>query len=107
MAYPLEQGYLVCHPIDLYSFSSEPEFRLLHMSLAAIGCGVGMFVYGYMLENQRSAVLASFFWGWMMFGVLIGGISPMSYGLDAFRDSSNELFIMNMLFKVCFCVTYG
>jgi hypothetical protein len=24
----------------------------------------------------------------------------MAYGLDAFRDSSNELFMMNMLFKV-------
>lgn len=70
------------------------------MILAAIGCGVGMFVYGYMLETQASAILCSFFWGWMMFGVLIGGISPMSYALDAFRDCSNELFIMNMLFKV-------
>jgi hypothetical protein len=79
---------------------SEPEFRLLHMILAAIGCGVGMFVYGYMLETAASAILCSFFWGWMMFGVLIGGISPMSYGLDAFRDCSNELFMMNMLFKV-------
>jgi len=59
-----------------------------------------MFVYGYMLETQASAILCSFFWGWMMFGVLIGGISPMSYGLDAFRDCSNELFMMNMLFKV-------
>lgn len=70
------------------------------MILAAIGCGVGMFVYGYMLETAASAILCSFFWGWMMFGVLIGGISPMSYGLDAFRDCSNELFMMNMLFKV-------
>jgi hypothetical protein len=70
------------------------------MIFAAIGCGVGMFVYGYMLETKASAILLSFFWGWMMFGVLIGGISPMAYGLDAFRDSSNELFMMNMLFKV-------
>jgi hypothetical protein len=40
----------------------------------------------------------------MMFGVLIGGISPMSYALDAFRDISNELFIMNMLFKVRYSI---
>jgi hypothetical protein len=74
------------------------------MILAAIGCGVGMFVYGYMLETRASAILCSFFWGWMMFGVLIGGISPMSYALDAFRDISNELFIMNMLFKVRYSI---
>lgn len=36
----------------------------------------------------------------MMFGVLVAGISSMSYALDSFRESSNELFIMNMLFKV-------
>jgi len=70
------------------------------MPLAVICCGVGMFVYGYMLETQASAYLCSFFWGWMMVGVLIAGISSMSYALDSFRESSNELFIMNMFFKV-------
>ena len=35
-----------------------------------------------------------------MFGVLIAGISSMAYALDSFRESSNELFIMNMFFKV-------
>lgn len=34
-----------------------------------------------------------------MAGVLIGSISSISYALDAYRESSNELFIMNMLFK--------
>lgn len=80
--------------------NSEPEFRLAHMFLGAIGCGVGMFVYGFMLQTQASIYVCSFFWGWMMFGVLVAGISSMSYALDSFRESSNELFIMNMLFKV-------
>jgi len=70
------------------------------MGLGAIGCGVGMFVYGHMLEIQASIYVCSFFWGWMMFGVLIAGISSMAYALDSFRESSNELFIMNMFFKV-------
>jgi hypothetical protein len=70
------------------------------MFLGAIGCGVGMFVYGFMLQTQASIYVCSFFWGWMMFGVLVAGISSMSYALDSFRESSNELFIMNMLFKV-------
>jgi hypothetical protein len=72
------------------------------MFLGVIGCGVGMFVYGYMLETQASIYVCSFFWGWMMFGVLVAGISSMSYALDSFRESSNELFIMNMLFKVTY-----
>lgn len=38
-----------------------------------------------------------------MFGVLIGIFSTLSYGLDSFRSQSNEIFIMNMLFKVSSC----
>ena len=100
MADAIEQRSLVRLVILLKLTSSEPEFRLFHMFLAVIGCGVGMFVYGYMLETQASVYVCSFFWGFMMFGVLVGGISTMGYALDAFRESSNELFIMNMFFKV-------
>jgi hypothetical protein len=35
-----------------------------------------------------------------MVGVLIGIFATLSYALDAFRSQSNEIFIMNMLFKV-------
>jgi len=77
----------------------EPEFRLWHMTLAAVFCGVGMFVYGYLLETKANAALCAFFQGVMMVGVLIGTIAAISYGLDSFRDASNELFIMNMFFK--------
>src|SRR5277367_1469131 len=102
MADAIEQRSLVRLVILLKLTSSEPEFRLFHMFLGVIGCGVGMFVYGYMLETQASPYVCSLFWGWMMFGVLVAGISSMAYALDAFRESSNELFIMNMLFKVRF-----
>jgi len=34
-----------------------------------------------------------------MAGVLVGTIAPVSYALDAYRDASNEIFIMNMLLK--------
>jgi len=36
----------------------------------------------------------------MMVGVLIGIFATLSYGLDAFRTQSNEIFVMNMLMKV-------
>ena len=35
-----------------------------------------------------------------MVGVLIGIFATLSYALDSFRKQSNEIFIMNMLFKV-------
>ncbi|KAG8625512.1 hypothetical protein KVT40_007263 [Elsinoe batatas] len=77
----------------------EPEFRLVFMGLAAFGCGIGMFLFGYTMSIGARAELCAFFQGVQMFGVLIGIWSTISYGLDAFRNLSSEMFIMNMLFK--------
>ena len=81
---------------------SEPEFRLVFMSLALVTCGIGMFLFGYTMAIGANAALCSFLQGVMMVGVLIGIFSTLSYALDAFRSQSNEIFIMNMLFKVGF-----
>ena len=81
------------------SNSSEPEFRLIHMIGATIGCGVGMFGYGHFVQIGASAYVCALFQGIMMCGVLIGTIAPVSYALDAYRDASNEIFIMNMFLK--------
>lgn len=84
---------------DLH-LSSEPEFRLVFMSVAMFTCGIGMFLFGYTMAIGAPAELCAFLQGVMMFGVLIGIFSTLSYALDAFRSQSNEMFIMNMLFKV-------
>ena len=78
----------------------EPEFRLLHMPLALITSAVGMFGYGAVIDAGKPAAICALFQGIMMIGVMIGFISTMSYALDAYRDISNEIFIMSMLFKV-------
>jgi MFS family permease len=77
----------------------EPEFRLVHMIGAVIGCAVGMFGYGHFVQVGASAYVCALFQGIMMCGVLIGTIAPVSYALDAYRDASNEIFIMNMFMK--------
>lgn len=59
-----------------------------------------MFLFGYTLAIGANAILCAFLQGVMMFGVLIGIWSTISYGLDAFRNLSSEMFIMNMLMKV-------
>jgi hypothetical protein len=78
---------------------SEPEFRLWHMIGAVAGCGIGMFGYGHFIQIGGSAYIVALFQGIMMVGVLIGTIAPVAYALDAYRDASNEIFIMNMLMK--------
>jgi len=77
----------------------EPEFRLYHMVGAIAGCGIGMFGYGHFIQIGGNAYVVAVFQGIMMVGVLIGTIAPVSYALDAYRDASNEIFIMNMLMK--------
>jgi hypothetical protein len=67
---------------------------------AGIACGVGMFLFGYTMQIGSPAPLCAFLQGLMMVGVLIGIFSTLSYGLDSFRNQSNEIFVMNMLFKV-------
>jgi hypothetical protein len=58
-----------------------------------------MFGYGHFLQIGENAYVCALFQGIMMFGVLIGTIAGNAYGLDAYRDSSNEIFVMNMLLK--------
>ena len=70
------------------------------MAPACVACGVGMFLFGYTLSIGANSIVCAFLQGVMMVGVLIGIFSSLSYGLDAFRSQSSEIFIMNMLFKV-------
>ena len=64
------------------------------MAIAGPACGIGMFLFGYTMSVGSIAELCAFFQGVMMFGVLIGIFSTLSYGLDAFRTQSNEIFVM-------------
>lgn len=75
---------------------------------AGIACGIGMFLFGYTLASGAAAEVCAFLQGVMMVGVLIGIFGTLTYGLDAFRSESNEIFVMNMLFKVSGTVlSYG
>jgi hypothetical protein len=69
------------------------------MGIAGVFCGLGMFLFGYAMAIGANAILCAFLQGVMNMGVLIGICATLSYGLDAFRHQSNEIFIMNMLFK--------
>jgi hypothetical protein len=69
------------------------------MVFALVFSGIGLFVYGYMLQTQASPEVCSVFHGIMLFGILIGAITTSGYALDAYRELSNEIFIMAMVFK--------
>ncbi|EXJ53391.1 uncharacterized protein A1O5_13380 [Cladophialophora psammophila CBS 110553] len=77
----------------------EPEFRLVFMLPTMIIYAVGTFLYGHFMNIGAAGPLCSFFWGVMQCGIVFGLCSTTSYALDAFREDSNEIFILAMLFK--------
>jgi len=76
----------------------EPEFRLIHM-FSGLLAGTGLMLFGYMCQEKKSVYAASTMWGIDIFGIVGGTISAASYVIDAYRDMSSELFIINMLSK--------
>lgn len=59
-----------------------------------------MFLYGYAMKVGANGPLCAFLAGVMQLGVILGLSATTSYALDAYREESNEVFIMAMLFKV-------
>jgi MFS family permease len=76
----------------------EPEYRLLGM-IPSVTVIIGLCLFGYFAEQGASFYLTAFFHGMDLFGIVCACISASTYVLDAFRDISAEIFIMNMVFK--------
>ncbi|KAF2190431.1 MFS general substrate transporter [Zopfia rhizophila CBS 207.26] len=76
----------------------EPEYRLLGMIPGAL-TGVGLFAFGYMCEQKMSYYATATMHGMDLFGIVCANIAASTYAIDAFRDMSSEIFIVNMLFK--------
>jgi hypothetical protein len=58
-----------------------------------------MIGYGWAISGGVSVYGCNVLNGMMLGGGLICSTSVIVYALDAYRDSSNEIFIMNMFFK--------
>ena len=76
----------------------EPEYRLLGM-IPSVTVVVGLCLFGYFAEKGRSYYLTAFFHGMDLFGIVCAAIAASTYVLDAFRDISAEVFIINMVVK--------
>ena len=76
----------------------EPEYRLLGM-IPSLLTGVGLFAFGYMCQNYYSYYATATMHGMDLFGIVCAAISASAYVIDAYREMSSEIFIMNMVFK--------
>lgn len=77
----------------------EPEFRLFPMFVCLVFTAVGLRLYGTGLASHWAPPVTAVIHGIALFGILVGAIASSAYILDAFRDLSNEVFIMMMVFK--------
>lgn len=59
----------------------------------------GMIGYGWAIQNGLSVYVCCLLNGMMLGGGLMCSSAVIVYALDSYRDSSNEIFIMNMVFK--------
>ncbi|OAL35692.1 hypothetical protein AYO20_05073 [Fonsecaea nubica] len=77
----------------------EPEFALLPVSLGGVCSVAGLVGWAYAVKNFENIYLICFIWGVILFGMTIIASFATQWALDAYRQNSTELFIMNMVFK--------
>jgi len=76
----------------------EPKYRLLIAVLGLIS-GAGLFGYGHVTQIHGSPYVAATLYAIVLSGVMALIVATSTYALDVYRDMSNEIFIMGMLFK--------
>jgi hypothetical protein len=59
----------------------------------------GMIGYGWAIQHGLNVYVCCLLNGMMLGGGLMCSSAVIVYALDSYRDSSNEIFIMNMVFK--------
>jgi MFS family permease len=77
----------------------EPEFHLALVSVGGVCTVTGLIGWGYSVNNGQSIYLICFCWGLMLFGMTSIATNCTSWALDAFRQYSTEIFVLNMVFK--------
>ena len=74
----------------------EPEFALIPVSVGGICAVAGLVGWGYAVDAFKSYYLVAFIWAVILFGMTVIASFATQWALDAFRQNSTELFIMNM-----------
>ncbi|KAF2796700.1 MFS general substrate transporter [Melanomma pulvis-pyrius CBS 109.77] len=77
----------------------EPEFRLWIMATVPIFCSLGYFTFGNLAERGESPVVMSVIWGIAFVSVQVVTSSIGSYVVDAFPESTIEVFIVTTSIK--------
>ncbi|KAG6368586.1 hypothetical protein INS49_002799 [Diaporthe citri] len=79
----------------------EAEFRIPVNILGALFCGLGWFLFMWVVENPRpdGYFLGAFCHGCACFGISVPSTSAGLYILDSFPRQSTEVFVLQMMLK--------
>jgi MFS family permease len=74
----------------------EPEFSLIPVGLGGVLSVAGLVGWGYAVAAFKSIYLVCFIWGLILFGMTVIASFATQWALDAYRQNSTEVFVMNM-----------
>jgi len=69
------------------------------MPIGTVIFTAGMISYGWAVQEGVNVYACCVFNGMLYGGGMISSTSVLGYALDSYRESSNEIFIMSMVFK--------
>lgn len=77
----------------------EPEFRLPLMAGLPVFSTIGYFLFGNVITQGQSPIAAAALWGLAFVSIQVAAVSTSAYIVDAYRDVSIEVFIIQMTVK--------
>ena len=77
----------------------EPEFRIVLVLFQLIGAAVGLFPFGYSVDQQWSYYISILLFAFVTFALIMGATATGTYIVDAHLDMAVEAFLCITLFK--------
>lgn len=77
----------------------EPEFRIVLVTLQTLGAAIGMFPFGYSVDQDWSYYISISLFAFVTFALIMGATATGTYVVDAHNNMSVEAFVCITLFK--------
>lgn len=77
----------------------EPEFRIVLVLFQLVGAAVGLFPFGYSVDQNWSYYISILLFAFVTFALIMGATATGTYIVDAHLDMSVEAFLCITLFK--------
>ena len=77
----------------------EPEFRIVLVIFQLVGAAIGMFPFGYSVDQNWSYYISILLFAFVTFALIMGATATGTYIVDAHLEMAVEAFLCITLFK--------